>query len=572
VPDSLLIANAVELLGGGQVLQDGPAAGAMMKLYQGYKMGAPVIDNDAVASLLIDGEWPYGERVSNRTMEIPVLIRAPGRMKLMQAREVLLDLVTQQAWTLTYQPDGLPPIVWDCFRASYDMDQTGLREEKQDYAIVNLTFQASPYGRSTDPQVIQLTQDAARVVDPILVDSFDTAPGSGWATASVPRLQGTKSSYTLGKNTAIRTFAAKDLSGMASIQVSVTMAGTGVPFDGYLNLYDSAGKIYNVGRAHAHLRGNDVWDRLSWTLTPPGDFDITKVFGYQLAVTSGCYLDQMVAVPPSSSTQATARGAVMQVPGVLGTARAPMNLALSLESGAVFGQMLVHRPPSDADLAFTPLVPLSITQVPDGTLQAFPIVNDAQYGFRFNGTYTICVNFSTWGASSTRTLTVYLRQWYNDFGTTGATYSDKTITATVDKTTGRLQVVSQVSLPLISGAKDNGATSWAVGITSTDTTDRISEIMFLDTRGETLIMHSLRGIAGMWVDEPDTINDPYDLIGKVIGGTSRTTALSLSSTSSLPYRPLSLEPGDNQLLLFSPDGAPQGTATVNPRWRTVRLS
>jgi hypothetical protein len=572
VADSLLIAGTIELLNGGVVLQDGPGAGATMRLYQGYKTGAPVIDNDAVFSLLLDGERPYGERASNRSMEIPVLVRAPGRMKLMQAREQLLELVDQQAWTLTYQPDGLLPIVWDCFRATIDVDQTGLREEKQDYAIVNLAFQAYPYGRSTDPQVIQLAQDAARTVDPILIDGYETVPGFGWATTTLPRVQGAKSSYTLSANLATRTFAALDLSSMVAIQVWVTMAGKGVPFDGYLNLYDSAGRAYNVGRSHAHLRGNQVWDRLSWTLTPPADFNIAQVVKYELSVTSGVYLDQMIAVGPSSTAQSTPRGAVMQVPGVQGTARAPLNLALSLEAGGVFGQMLVHRPPVTADLAFTPLVPLSTTQVPDGTLQAFPIVNDAQYGFRFNGTYTVLVNFSTWGTSGTRTVTVYLKQWYNDLGTTGATYADGTITASVDKTTGRLQIVDSVSLPLTAGAKDNSATSWAVGITSTDTSDRISEVMFLDTRGETLIMHSLRGIGGLWVDEPDTIGDPYDMIGKVIGGTSRSTALSVASTSALPYRPLALEPGDNTLLLYSPDGAPQGTATIYPRWRTVRLT
>ena len=81
--------------------------------------------------------------------------------------------------------------------ATIDPSATGITEERQDYAAVTLTFQAYPYGRSTDPQVIQLTAGTSPVPS-ILIDGFDTAPvGTGWATTTTPRTQGARSAYTL---------------------------------------------------------------------------------------------------------------------------------------------------------------------------------------------------------------------------------------------------------------------------------------------------------------------------------------------------------------------------------------
>jgi hypothetical protein len=255
MPDSLLVAGLVELLGGGQILQYGPGQGAKIMLYTGSNFGSPVIDNDAVQSLLLDGERPYGERASNRTIKLPILIHAPGRIKLLQAREQLLQLVDQEAWELTYQPDGFNPMVWTCFRATIT-PQTTPRQERQDYALLDLEFSAFPYGRSTDLQTIPIVQASGSQVAPIIIDAFDDANvGAGWFTDNVNKIQGSRSIYNLSAKpiAASRNFAAKDLSQMTSLRVWTTMGPKGNSRGFWLVLFDSQGHVYNAGLAEKTL-------------------------------------------------------------------------------------------------------------------------------------------------------------------------------------------------------------------------------------------------------------------------------------------------------------------------------
>lgn len=578
--DSLIISDTIELLGGGVTLTDGPGAGATLRLGNDYKMGAPVIDDDTVASLLLDGERPYGERASNRTMTLPVVIIAPGRIKVEQAREQLLELVDQQAWTLTYKPRGLQAIVFDCFRATIDTDQTGLAEANQEYALVSLTFQAYPYGRSTDYETLVIPPDPSAQGSPVLLDAFDSPPGDGWYIATLPVIQGAHSTYTWEAGTAVRTFAAKDLTGTASIRVWAAIAGARAPRTLTLTLYDAAGHSYNMGAKTLQVRGNYGWDVFTWPFTPPATFDVTQLYGYRLKVSGGVYLDALAAMPPWQHQANSSRGGVVTIPGVKGTARAPVNLKVYKPAGGTFYQFVLHRPPADAPQGYTPLVPLDATLTPTGTEQAFPDADGISKGLRFNGSYIVGVNFSTFGGgSATRDVTVVLRQHYNDAGVTapggGALDHDsKTLgPITLNSGDGPMQVLGSIDLPITDGPLDNSAATWTISVQSSITTDRISEVMLLDTRGETLWVNSPRACTQFFVDEPNTLRDPFDFVGRVSGGSSRAQALSVASSAILPARPFSVEPGDDsQLLQFSPAGALTTEVLYASRWRTVRLA
>jgi hypothetical protein len=182
----------------------------------------------------------------------------------------------------------------------------------------------------------------------------------------------------------------------------------------------------------------------------------------------------------------------------------------------------------------------------------------------------VYIGFTSFSGSGNRTITVTFRQYWNDAGIGGSDHATASVSAVVDQTQA-LAMIGSIDLPLVNMAADNSASTWTIGVQSSITADRVGEILVLDTRGETMFMSSARTATNYWIDEPDTMRDPYDYVGKVVGGSTRSQALDVSGETAMPWRPFSLEPGDNQLLLYCPQEAPDATINLYPRWRTVRL-
>ncbi len=179
--DSLVIDNLVELMGGNPGVQSSvpelidpvSGRGAIFRIpFPGgnvsiggsgttgpYDLGAPQPTTDAIESLLLDGERPFGYRASNRTLTIPVLIFAPSLNTMAAARELLMHTVDQQTWKLSWKPasSGLE-MEFDCFRAepsvvTYGFANNAEAQNSPWYAnwaktLVTLTFQALPYTHS----------------------------------------------------------------------------------------------------------------------------------------------------------------------------------------------------------------------------------------------------------------------------------------------------------------------------------------------------------------------------------------------------------------------------------------
>ncbi|MGO9216834.1 MAG: hypothetical protein ACLP5E_03555, partial [Streptosporangiaceae bacterium] len=198
VSDSLIIADSIELIGapGGIPSADPRCPGATFRLMPGFDLSAPQPTTDIVGSLLLDGERPFGYRASNRTMVLPVQIRAPDFWTLTAAREVLLQAVNSQTWTLrwtrdttgplagTQQTTGLP-LLFDCFRAEPSVVKWGGLDtfNRQPYGLVTLTFQALPYGRSDAPVVVNFTSPLAGYQAPsapVVIDSYSSVAGTQW--------------------------------------------------------------------------------------------------------------------------------------------------------------------------------------------------------------------------------------------------------------------------------------------------------------------------------------------------------------------------------------------------------
>ena len=183
--DSLVIDGQIELMGGPPGVQcllpellDVNGQGPTIRIlappplntqalgYQvSYDFNAPQPTQDVVASLLLDGERPFGTRASNRTLTLPVIIfgtLAGGMRQVLAAEEYLMSVIDQPAFEIKWTPaDTGLGMLFDCFRALPSKPVYGFNRSaggsasnasavspNYPIALLTLTIQALPYGRS----------------------------------------------------------------------------------------------------------------------------------------------------------------------------------------------------------------------------------------------------------------------------------------------------------------------------------------------------------------------------------------------------------------------------------------
>lgn len=375
--DSLVIAGHVELLGGLAVSTDPRCAGARFMLGQGWTAGAPQPTSDFVASLILDGERPFGRRASNRTITLPVTITAPDRLTLAAAREVLEQLVDQDTWQMTWTRDpglgGTPlPLVIDCFRAQPSQPvYNTLLEKSAIAATITLTIPALPYGRSDEQ--IQLAF-AAPVPNapppppsPVVLDAFSQI-NSPQCVQSTQCVVGPTTCYwdpiispafdPEGRQTALTygpvPFSSPlNLTSMTSLQVWLGLASRY-----YWNWHSSAGSTkIHIAYTLVDTNGNKLsfgkngvkvavggvsttpaWSRINVPI-PTGStvFNYASVASYQVVITNQtsvprlqwavAWLDALTAYPASQTSTPVTRGNVYTILGIQGTVHAPVSLA-----------------------------------------------------------------------------------------------------------------------------------------------------------------------------------------------------------------------------------------------------
>lgn len=175
-----MIAGQIELLGaeGGVPSQIPICNGAIFTLAPSYDLGSPQPVVDLLAAGLLDGERPIGRRSSNRTITLPVKIVALDRDTLASAREVLLALVDEDTWQLTWTRDGGDPLIFDCFRAAPAAPANDLFAEQELVSYVTVAFPALPYGRNDIAEQIVFpapSQIWDQPVGSVTIDAFGTA-------------------------------------------------------------------------------------------------------------------------------------------------------------------------------------------------------------------------------------------------------------------------------------------------------------------------------------------------------------------------------------------------------------
>jgi hypothetical protein len=226
--ESLTIAGQIELLGpdGGMPSQVPQCAGATFLLAPGYDLSAPQTVVDILAAGLLDGEVPIGRRASNRTITLPIKLTAPDRTTLAAAREFLLSTIDEDYWQLVWTRDGGLPMVLDCFRAAPAVAQSDVLTEQQLVSLIQVSFQALPYGRSDQPEVLEFpapSQTFNQPASPVSVDIFGTA--SNFLQGDDAGFEATVGNWLAAVNCAVARTTAQAHSGTASLGITSSAAG-----------------------------------------------------------------------------------------------------------------------------------------------------------------------------------------------------------------------------------------------------------------------------------------------------------------------------------------------------------
>ena len=380
--NSLVLGNSIELLGaeGGIPSQIPACAGAIFLLADdgSYDLGAHQPTTDYVASLILDGERPFGRRSSNRTITLPVKIVAPnGSLQLLAAaREVLGQVTDQDVWTITWtrDPGSGPrlPLILDCFRAQPSKPVYAPLREAQGVMYVTLTIPALPYGRS-DTQytpaftgAVPQTPAPPAPPPPVVLDNFATISGPTFSQSA---------QCAVGPHTAVwdpdsfgdpggqvtpLTYSAKftsplNLTGMASHQFWLGLGSRWYPkleYPGrihgvsvWITLTDTSGGTLSMSRSHlrfpvAPVAQGPVFTRVTIPYPPVSPtFLYNSVASYTLTIVnrqdrgiarlSWCtaYVDALTAYPSTQTAVPVVRGNVHTLYGLAGTARAPVSLS-----------------------------------------------------------------------------------------------------------------------------------------------------------------------------------------------------------------------------------------------------
>jgi hypothetical protein len=135
--------------------------------------------------------------------------------------------------------------------------------------------------------------------------------------------------------------------------------------------------------------------------------------------------------------------------------------------------------------------------------------------------------------------------------------------------------LGEVTLPIKDYSGHNDQSYFTVAVNDTDTNDRFMDVLFLDTTGQTVLINIDPGQPGYgqyvnyFIDEATPDRD-LGFVGASFQDRQHQT--SVMDYTMISGGALYVTPGDNLLLVYSPDGAPNLAVRYAPRWfldRTV---
>jgi hypothetical protein len=375
MPDSLVL-HDIELLGGGVASTHPGCEGAVFRLGREYSLGAATWTTGRVAGLLLAGEKSTGQRASNRTMTIPVVMIVPptgdlptDRETLASAREYLLQQATAERWQLIWTRDGGLPLVLDCQGINSTTVEYSLQQDWGLVSHVEIECEASPFGHSDleeqvvipapsqffevppAPVVLDSFSSVSSVVDASLWSQSSQTPVTGGHSARWSRVWRQAPTYSHAITPANITGRSKFgfYAGLATTTQQLRTWKEGrVTF--VVTLYDGASvplsfRVTKWCKASG-LASCPHWQYISMHIPQVSTgFDYTTISSYsvqafnlwdagrgQPGLQAGFYLGQVSASATATGSTLT-RGIFVGIPGIIGTA--PTELALQLVPGPV---------------------------------------------------------------------------------------------------------------------------------------------------------------------------------------------------------------------------------------------
>jgi hypothetical protein len=381
VADSLVLARTFELLGGGQPSALPQCAGAYFRLGRGYDFGDPAPVVDLLTTLMGDGSRPIGWRVDNRTVVMPVTIQVPSsgseaadRLLLSAARELLLEAIAAEEFTLVWGPDGQTGalnLVWDCFRAHAATVTHDVIQNRQLISELVITFDALPFGRSDVLTPVVFDNPLAGQVpapQPLTVDDY-----SAVSSSTSPALWTQSPAAALFTNSArwhhdlsdgntplnyTRTLpAAVDLTGLGKLTFWLGLGADpgrwrawkrNTPVNVVVTLTDASARTLSFSTRQAANTSEDQdwpkWNQVSLTIPQGRAFTYSNVTKYQITAWSEVhthnhtteldatgYLSGLRGIPAAGPKRpASSRGADYVLYDIIGTAPSPLSVQCQL--------------------------------------------------------------------------------------------------------------------------------------------------------------------------------------------------------------------------------------------------
>jgi len=234
VGDSLVVNGVIELLGGGVPSTQPSCAGAIFRLGKDFDLSAPQMTSEKVSGLLLAGEQITQLRAGNRAPRIPVVINVPStgdlvadRLTLSAARELLLQTTAQERWSLVWTRDGGLPLVFDCQGLASITVEHSLIYHRSLVSLVEIDFEALPYGRSDDAELLVFPAPSQIWDQPpasVTIDGMTVA--TSFLTGDVSTYEGGIGTTLAAGNCSVARSTAQFHGGAASLAVTATAAAT----------------------------------------------------------------------------------------------------------------------------------------------------------------------------------------------------------------------------------------------------------------------------------------------------------------------------------------------------------
>ena len=601
--DSLTIAGTLEVLGSLPTtgcIAAAPSAGIWLD--PDFSLGAPKPVTDVVASLITDGEMPYGTRASNRELEMMLNISADSRLELAIAEEYLLGLIDEPFWELQWwRSDAVTPVIFDCFRAEPSEPVYDLNSSNQLTAQIKIKFQALPYARSSQQQQLGFAAHLSGASAPpaaVVVDTFSGVQGNGpqWTKTTFSASPGglNAATWTQGNLTfpqyaktlgsSVNTPPLSSFSFWCAFVLPQGQTNQTVSF--LVTLTDSQGNTISMQQTKkvngCLFIATPTWNYISIPLKQVKQgFNYSAIKKYEIIVANtlaglnynNFLMTEITLNQLSTQLVAGTRGSVYQIDGIQGSVHAPLALQFQQPSLATFSTLIAHRPGPDSSPTLVPFVSVGNgSDQPDGS--HFYTVSSLISGANaiFSSTYSVVLVASSFNTpASPRTVTVTF--WQYPFSGSSSPVSQpvsRTFTPSTDVVNGIVEI-GNITLPVADIAPDNTKALFKITVTDTDTSDRFLDCLFLDTLGQTHLINTSGGaFENIWIDEPAPTRD----LGRVLGSAGdRTQAFSVLAVAGPPEGsllisggPLTVDPGDNLLFAYCIEGPPNIGAWYYPRF------